>query len=180
LGRYPTTTVFPKLQRPRGFIEVTGQNINTPVSPRYTIADFTSGHPARFPYYIALREDLVRKLELLTDLVQAKGHQCDKLTVMSGFRSRANRRRGSGRNSAHYYGGAADVFVDSNHDARMDDLNHDGEINRKDAQLLVSYVDELEERHPELAGGAGWYRRTRSHGPFIHMDVRGERIRWHR
>jgi len=180
LGRYPNTTVFPKLKRPKGFIEVTADNSATPVSPRYKLADFSVGQPARFPYYLTLREDLVMKLELLTDLVQRKGHRCDKLTVFSGFRSRADRRRGSGQNSAHYYGGAADIYVDADGNGMMDDLNQDGEINRKDAQLLLSYVDELEQEHPELVGGGGWYRRTRAHGPFIHTDVRGERVRWHR
>jgi hypothetical protein len=61
----------------------------------------------------------------------------------------------------------------------MDDLNHDGKIDRKDAQLLAGYVDELEELHPGVVGGCGWYRRTWARGPFVHVDVRGERARWH-
>jgi hypothetical protein len=27
-------------------------------------------------------------------------------------------------------------------------------------------------------GGAGVYRGTKAHGPFLHVDVRGDRVRW--
>jgi hypothetical protein len=78
------------------------------------------------------------------------------------------------------YGDAADVFVDSDGDGRMDDLNHDGRIDTRDARVIVSAVERVERLHPELAGGVGVYRATRSHGPFVHIDVRGRRARWGR
>ena len=39
-------------------------------------------------------------------------------------------------------------------------------------------VDLLQRRHPELTGGAGIYRDNGAHGPFIHIDVRGNPARW--
>jgi len=181
IGTYPSSNPFPNFVIPRGFIEVTEENIDTRVSRGHTLREFVSRQPGSFPKYLVLREELVIKLELLADLVREKGHDCEALTVFSGFRTPSfHHRRGSGTNSAHVYGGAADIFLDGNDDGLMDDISGDGASDSRDSRLLASYVDELEEAHPELVGGCGWYRRTRSRGPFVHTDVRGERTRWHR
>ena len=76
------------------------------------------------------------------------------------------------------YGDAADVFVDNDGDGRMDDLNHDGRIDYRDAKVILEAVERVEQMHGDLVGGVGVYRATRSHGPFAHVDVRGERARW--
>jgi hypothetical protein len=181
IGRYPNPIEeFPNFRKPKGFIVTTPDNLDTPVSPHYTLRDFAPRSMNGFPKYTVLREELLIKLELLTDLVQSRGLKLDRFTVFSGYRPPAyNRRVRYGRNSAHIYGGAADIIVDANSDGQLDDLNHDGQSNRKDAKLLAGYVDELEAKHPELVGGVGWYSRTRSHGAFIHVDVRGKCARWH-
>lgn len=181
IGKYPKPIAeFPNFTQPKGFIVTTPDNLDTPVSPRYTLRDFAPRSIEGFPKYTVLREELLVKLELLTDLVQSRGVKFDRFTVFSGYRPPAhNYRVERGRNSAHIYGGAADIIVDSNNDGQLDDLNHDGQSNRKDAKLLAGYVDELEAQHPELVGGVGWYGRTRSHGAFIHVDVRGRASRWH-
>ena len=70
------------------------------------------------------------------------------------------------------------MFVDNNGDGRMDDLNRDGRVNSRDAQVLIDAVERVERRHPELLGGAGRYRANAAHGPFAHIDVRGYRARW--
>lgn len=181
IGKYPKPTEeFPNFMKPRGFIITTPDNLDTPVSPRYTLRDFAPHQMEGFPKYTVLREELLIKLELLTDLVQSRGFKFDRFHVFSGYRPPAlNKRVRYGRNSAHIYGGAADIIVDGNNDGRLDDLNHDGRSNRKDAMVLAEYVDELEAQHPELVGGVGWYRGTRSRGPFIHVDDRGKPSRWH-
>jgi hypothetical protein len=181
IGKYPKPIEeFPNFRKPKGFIVTTPDNLDTPVSPRYTLRDFASRTMEGFPKYTVLREELLIKLELLTDLVQRRGFKFDRFTVFSGYRPPAyNQRVSYGRNSAHIYGGAADIIVDGNNDGRLDDLNHDGQSNRKDAKLLAGYVDELEAKYPELVGGVGWYSRTRRRGAFIHVDVRGKASRWH-
>lgn len=180
IGRYRSSSPFPNFTRPRGFVEVTPDNINTRISPRYKLAEFVSRQPGGFPKYLVLREEILVKLELLTDLAQSKGYEFEKFTIISGYRPPAYQHRyGAGRNSAHTYGGAADVLIDSNRDGMMDDLNHDGSFTSGDAKLLAALVDEFEQKYPELVGGCGWYRRTRVRGPFVHIDVRGERMRWH-
>lgn len=177
IGKYERTPPFSKFAKPRGFIEVTADNAGTPVSPRYTLGDFAPNAEAGYPKYMLLREELLIKLELLTDLVRTKVKGLERLCIMSGYRTPAGHR--PGRSSAHYYGGAADVYVDTNHDGTMDDLNHDGRSTSADSRLLASWVDELESAHPELVGGCGWYRRTGARGPFVHIDIRGDPMRWH-
>jgi hypothetical protein len=181
IGRYPRLTdMFPNFKNPRGFIEVTPGLMDVLVSQRYKLGDFAPRAMDGFPKYTVLCEELLVKLELLTDFVQGKGYKFERFTVLSGYRPPAlNRRVRYGRNSAHIYGGAADILIDANADGSADDLNHDGQSNRKDAKLLASWAEELEVLHPELVGGIGWYSRTRSRNPFVHVDVRGVKSRWH-
>ena len=67
---------------------------------------------------------------------------------------------------------------DGNGDGRMDDLNRDGRVNSRDAKLLAKVLEGVEQEHGELVGGLGVYPATRSHGPFVHVDVRGVPARW--
>jgi uncharacterized protein YcbK (DUF882 family) len=103
---------------------------------------------------------------------------------MSGFRTPeynhqgVGKRGGRARDSRHQYGDAADVFVDNNESGQMDDLNHDGRVDLRDARIIRQAVDRVEEANPDLVGGVGLYRATRAHGPFVHVDTRGERVRW--
>ena len=76
------------------------------------------------------------------------------------------------------YGDASDVFVDNDGDGRMDDLNGDGRIDYRDAQVIVAAVERVEESFGSLVGGAGVYKATADHGPFAHIDARGDRVRW--
>lgn len=180
IGRYPASNPFPNFVVPKGFVEVTEENADTPVSRGLVLRDFVPRYPGGFPSYLALREEILVKLELLADLANERGYPCDKLTVMSGYRTPAFQNRGGGgTNSAHVYGGAADIYLDADNDGVMDDLNGDGAHDSRDARVLAGLVDELERRRPDLVGGCGWYRATRSRGAFIHVDVRGERTRWH-
>ncbi len=180
IGRYPPESPFPNFTCPRGFILVTPDLLDVPVSPRYTLGEFVPRQPEGYPKYIALREELLVKLEAFTDYVKGRGHRFDKFHVISGYRTPYyNQRNRAGRNSAHIYGGAADICIDTDNSGMMDDLNRDGVVNRRDAKLLADYVEEFEKLRPDLVGGLGWYSRTRYRGPFIHIDVRGVPMRWH-
>jgi hypothetical protein len=169
---------------PAGFIEVTPENEDTPVSEHFRLKDFlTHDQQDTWPKYLVLREDLVDKLELVIDQLQAEGHVVRHMSVMSGFRTPQYNATGGetgGRASVsrHMYGDAADVFVDNDGDGRMDDLNHDGRVDYRDAQVILDAVEQVERAHPDVTGGVGVYRATASHGPFAHVDVRGYRARW--
>ena len=62
----------------------------------------------------------------------------------------------------------------------MDDLNGDGTLDYRDAQWLYRIANELFGRseHAQFRGGLGVYRSTAAHGPFLHVDARGQRARW--
>ncbi len=173
-----------RYEPPAGFIEVTPENEDTPVSARFRFSDFlTHDQHGVWPKLLVLEPRLLDKLELLADRLQELGLP-SHLVVMSGFRSPqynakgVGRRGGRARDSRHMYGDAADVFVDGDLDGRMDDLNGDGKVDVQDARYLRSVAEQVEDAHPELIGGIGVYRASRTHGPFVHVDTRGFPARW--
>jgi hypothetical protein len=169
---------------PAGFIEVTQQNADTPVSEHFKLRDFlTHDQPNVWPKYLVLQQRLVDKLELVLADLQAHGYDVHGVKVMSGFRSPqynagGGNTTGRANLSRHMYGDASDIYIDSNGDGQMDDLNHDGKISIADSQVISAAVDRVEAAHPELIGGAGVYTAAPGHGPFIHIDTRGYRARW--
>lgn len=188
LGRFPAEKRPPRsaaYENPDGFIEVTLENKDTPVSEHFRLSDFlTHDQKNVWPKYLVLREALVDKLELVMVELQRRGIDAQRMRVMSGFRSPQYNQRGVGRgrarDSRHQYGDAADVMVDNNGDNRLDDLNRDGRVNSKDMRILAEAVESVERQYPELVGGLGLYRANSARGPFIHVDVRGQRARWGR
>jgi len=169
---------------PEGFIEVTRENQDTYVSEHFRLRDFlTKDQHAVWPKYLVLDERLLDKLELVIEDLSRNGVAVRHVSVMSGFRTPQYNQRGVGaggraQTSRHQYGDAADVFVDNDRNGRLDDLNGDGRVNTRDVAVMVAAVERVERAHPELSGGAGTYRSTAAHGPFVHIDARGYRARW--
>jgi hypothetical protein len=169
---------------PAGFIEVTRDNADMRISEHFRLRDFlTHDQAGVWPKYLVLREDLVDKLELVIAELERSGVPVRHMTVMSGFRTpeynaHGGHPGGRARLSRHMYGDASDVFVDNDGDGRMDDLNHDGRIDYRDAQVILAAAARVEAAHPDLVGGGGVYRATSEHGPFAHIDVRGKRARF--
>jgi hypothetical protein len=168
---------------PTGFVEVTAENQDTHVSEHFRLRDFlTHDQGPVWPKYLVLREELVEKLELVLNELRNGGVRSPRIVVMSGFRTpqynARGLRRGRAPDSRHQYGDAADVFVDADNNGRMDDLNRDGKVNKADAGVLAKAFERVEQQHPDLMGGVAVYKATRAHGPFVHVDVRGERARW--
>lgn len=180
---------WPREQRttaglPEGFIEVTRENQDTPVSEHFRLRDFlTHDQQSVWPKYLVLEEALIDKLELVISDLKLRGHVVTHVSVMSGFRTPQYNVKGVGRggramNSRHQYGDAADIFVDSDRNGRMDDLNGDGRVDVRDTRIVLQSVERIERQYPDLIGGAGLYPATRAHGPFVHVDVRGNKARW--
>ncbi|HUQ81559.1 MAG TPA: hypothetical protein VM076_10490 [Gemmatimonadaceae bacterium] len=169
---------------PPGFIEVTEENRDTPVSDHFALDDFlTHGQENVWPKYIVLDMRLVDKLELVLLDLEEHGYSTNGVHVMSGFRTPSYNvtggdPRGRASLSRHMYGDASDIFIDNDGNGWMDDLNRDGKLDIRDAEVVLAAVDRVERTHPGLIGGAGTYAATTGHGPFIHIDVRGYRARW--
>jgi uncharacterized protein YcbK (DUF882 family) len=167
-----------------GFIRVTPENQDTYVSEHFRLRDFlTKDQRAVWPKYLVLREPLLDKLELVIQELDRTGTPVRHVSVMSGFRTPQYNDQGVGaggraQNSRHQYGDAADVFVDNDRDGRLDDLDGNGRVDTRDVAVMVAAVERVERRYPDLVGGAGVYKATSAHGPFVHVDVRGSRARW--
>jgi hypothetical protein len=168
---------------PEGFIEVTRENRDTPVSTHFRLRDFlTKDQTDVWPKYLVLNERLLDKLELLIRELQAEGIVAPRMTVMSGFRTPQYNAQGVGSGgraseSRHQFGDAADVYLRTDRDW-MPDLTGDGRVDTRDALRIARAVERLDARYPELVGGIGVYPATSAHGPFVHVDVRGVVARW--
>ena len=168
---------------PIGFIEVVPENELTWLSAHFRLRDFvTHDQEHVWPKYVVLREELLDKLELVLETLEAQGVPTQRAVILSGFRSPQYNERGWGEGMAyasrHQYGDAADIIMDSNGDGRMDDLNNDGVVDFRDTDVINSAVERVEQRFPDLVGGLGLYRAMGPRGPFAHIDVRGTRARW--
>lgn len=167
---------------PKGFIKVTRQNKDTYLTPHFKLSQFICKQPGNYPKYIVIQELLLDKLEYLLFKMNQKGIKADTLHIMSGYRTPYyNDSLGNVKFSRHIFGDAADIYVDVYpKDGQMDDLNGDGQINLRDADILYNIVEESSKRreYEEYIGGLGSYRRTASHSPFIHIDTRGYKARW--
>ena len=188
LGKWPFegggTPKTPAYQNPSGFIEVTPDDADTPVSAHFKLRDFlTKDQPNVWPKYLLLKPNLVDKLELTIAELEAMGHDVRHVTIMSGFRTpnynvSGGNTVGRASLSRHMYGDASDIFIDNDRNGVMDDLNGDGRVDARDAEVILAAVERVERDHPSLVGGVGVYSACCGHGPFTHIDVRGYRARW--
>lgn len=183
IGRYPERTAngHGRQQAPVGFIEVTEANQNILLTPNFQLKQFLCRQEGAFPKYVVLRERLLLALEFILQKVKAAGFKAETLAVLSGYRTPFyNDGLENASLSRHIYGDAADVFIDANHDGRMDDLDDDGDVDRQDVKILYDLIDRLSAREDFLpfTGGLGWYKKTQAHDGFVHIDTRGEKARW--
>lgn len=169
---------------PEGFVEITPNNQDTPISENFRLRDFlTHDQGAVWPKYAVIREPLVDKLELVMLELRGMGVPVNRMRVMSGFRTPQYNAQGVGaggrvQDSRHQFGDAADVYIVNGSRDWMSDLDGNGRVDLRDARLLASAAERVERAHPELVGGIGVYPATKAHGPFVHIDVRGTRARW--
>jgi len=185
IGEYPATPLNgnPLYAPPAGFVEVTRDNEDTPVSPHFQLKQFICKEDttSKYPKYVVLNERLPLKLEMVLEHVNAIGFAADTLHVMSAYRTPFyNRAIGDVKYSMHQWGSAADIYVDPENRDRMVDLNHDGRIDAADAKFLYDEIEQLlaKPENRRLQGGMGFYPATAAHPPFVHVDVRGTAARW--
>jgi uncharacterized protein YcbK (DUF882 family) len=188
LGNWPfehgKTPKTPAYANPAGFIQVTPQNADTYVSEHFRLRDFlTKDQPNVWPKYLLLNPKLLDKLELTIQELQAMGHPVQHVKIMSGFRTpeynyTGGNTQGRANLSRHMFGDASDIFIDNDGNGAMDDLNGDGRVDVRDAEVILQAVERVERKNPSLVGGVGVYSACCGHGPFTHIDVRGYRARW--
>jgi len=184
VGTYPASRLNnnPAYAPPRGFVEITAENADTYLSPHFKVKEFASKQSSGFPKYVVLQETMLLNLETLCDALNQNGYACERLHIMSGYRTPFyNKAIGNTTSfSRHNWGDAADIFVDNDGNGVMDDLNRDGRLDKLDAMVLQTVI-ETKNREPQnrrFAGGLSAYPSTASHGPFVHVDTRGFAARW--
>ncbi len=181
IGHYPQVAFESSRHytSPKGFIEVTASNQDMFLSPHFTLRRFLCKQPGDFPGFIILQERLLLKLERILEEVNAQGYHCETFNILSGYRTpHYNLSIGNVKYSRHIWGDAADIFIDENpKDDMMDDVNGDGKIDMGDANWLYNLIENMK-FEGRFIGGMGKYPSNDSHGPFVHIDVRGYRARW--
>ncbi|MEE4190155.1 MAG: D-Ala-D-Ala carboxypeptidase family metallohydrolase [Halieaceae bacterium] len=182
IGSYPPPrSQRPNYEPPAGFFEVTADNVDTRLTPHFTLRQFVCKQASDYPKYVVIQEGLLVMLEGLLAEVRSQGFDIETFGVISGYRTPYyNHRIGNVPYSRHVYGDAFDFFIDEDGDGRMDDIDSDGMRNEKDIQRFFAIVDSFM-RRPEnkrFLGGIGKYNKTRRHGGFIHVDTRGYQARW--
>jgi len=179
IGSYPNPRTAPKPQLypyPRGFVEVDEHNHSEHISNHFKLNQFLCKQQSDWPRYVVIQRPLVVMLENIVTLLQSKGVPLTTLAVLSGYRTPSyNAGLKNVAYSRHIYGDAADIYVDSDNDGFMDDLNGDGVVSLQDAQLLGQLIATLPEAQQ---AGIGVYAATSNHGPFVHVDTRGYNARW--
>lgn len=164
--------------RPIGFVKVTEDEIDLPVSAHLTLGDFLSRDGQdTWPRYAAIDPRVFDKLELVLERIsrslgRVTGDVPVELDLHSGFRTPAYNRHvpRAARDSRHQFGDALDIAIDADGNGRID---------RHDAKLVAAAVDSVEAEYPDLVGGMGVYTSRRYRHPYVHIDVRGRRVRWH-
>ena len=170
---------------PRGLVQVTPENMDTYVSTHFQLKDFlTKGQEGTWPKYVVISPRLLDKLELTLQELERRGHPVENVFVISGFRTpvynaTGGDTQGRGALSRHMYGDAADIAIDNDGDACMDDLNGDGRATVADARIIADAAEQVERDYPHLIGGIGIYTPVPgSHCGMVHIDTRGTRARW--
>jgi uncharacterized protein YcbK (DUF882 family) len=173
IGTYLSERFGGGYDRPVGFVEVTPEMLDLPVSKHLKLADFVTHDDQGevWPKYVALNPRLLDKLELIFADLGAHVRPALAVDVHSGFRSPSHNSRveRAARDSRHQYGDAADIAVDA---------DGDGRITMTDELLVMLAVERVEEAHPDLVGGLGMYTSRRYRTPYVHIDARGKRSRW--
>lgn len=182
IGTYPPPRKNrPNYAPPPGFFEVTPDNVDTRLTPHFTMRQFLCKQASDYPKYVVLQESLLILLEGLLLDVRSAGYDIDTFGVISGYRTPFyNRKIGNVPYSRHVYGDAMDFFIDVDGDGRMDDVDRDGAHDSGDILRLFGIVDRFMVRpeNRQLLGGIGRYNKTRNHGGFVHADTRGYKARW--
>jgi len=183
IGSYRDTPLGgrPEYLPPVGFIEVASVDEDIRVSPSVTLGEILCKQPGD-PRYATFTPALLDKLETVLEAVNMQGIEVGALTIMSGFRTPwYNRSIGNTTDySRHLWGDAADIYIDVDGNGDMDDLDGDGRSDLADARVLADVVERVRAAGPApyVPGGMSLYRRNAAHGPFVHIDARGQAARW--
>lgn len=180
LGTFPGER-HPADGLPEGFVKIMPNVADLALTKHLRLGDFLSRDgQTTWPRFAAVDPKVLDKLELVVERIANMRHRRSAadtgdvqvlLSVHSAFRTPLYNRHvaRAARDSRHQYGDAVDVAIDA---------NGDGRLTASDARLVAQAVDSVESAYPDLVGGVGVYTGHAYHHPYVHIDARGERVRW--
>ena len=121
-----------------------------------------------------------RTIHTLRQALETKGIPGSALKLISMFRAPGyNRSIGSNAFGRHIYGDAFDFYIDIEGDGKASDLNRDGKLDRRDAYIIISLIEDLQADGKIPKGGIGVYNSIGGdHVVTMHLDMRGHRATW--
>lgn len=175
---------------PSSFYRIDEETAMMPLSAHATLARLNPevlAGVADAPRFVAMSLDVVNLWEALVEVVAEDNRNPGALVVLRGYVSPNERQRleRMGINLALYsrfqYGDAIAVIYDVNKDNRMDDLDGDGAVDIRDAEVLAQWAERAF-RKAGLAGGIGIAASFEGPNhigtPFVHLDTRGWSVQW--
>ncbi len=166
---------------PDYFIELTPASSGAMITTHFSLDRFLCHVEGDYPQYMAFDLRLADKLEAILSAVKDIYPQASDIRIISGFRTPAyNADIGNDTSeSLHLYGKAADFWIESwPSNNLMDDIDRNKRVDVYDGEYLVEIVRTLEVEGKVVTGGASAYRWITSHGPFVHVDIRGSTAVW--
>lgn len=188
LGEYPdgSKKKNPDYYKPPAYFYFLDYDvIGCSISEHIKLGDLGYDGRAPIPQYFALDYELVRKLELLIDELNARDLPSRYHFIGGGFISpksnilRTSKTAAAAKTSRHLWGEAIDFMIDEYPlDETMDDMNRDGVIDVRDAFEVRDIITKLEDSGRCVKGGIGVYSPPRNSDIQLHVDVRGFQTRW--
>ncbi|MGM0548987.1 MAG: D-Ala-D-Ala carboxypeptidase family metallohydrolase [Bacillota bacterium] len=184
IGNYPQIPAAKKdsYSNPKGFLKIEKSMLDLNLTPHFKLRQFVTNQSQSFPQFIVIKEKLLLKLEYFLEEVNRAGYQADTFGIVSAYRSPYFNKKIGNKTalSRHIYGDAADIYIDNQVNSLMDDLNHDGQSDLKDAKILydLALAFDQKEKFKALQGGLSCYAANGVRGPFIHIDTRGFHVSW--
>lgn len=168
-------------RNPEFFIELDQAAMGTRITTNLKLGDFLCTVRGDYPQYMAFDLRLADKLEEILAAVREVYPQAASIHNISGFRTPIyNAAIGNlSSESLHLYGKAADIWIESwPPNGLMDDIDRNKRVDVYDGEYLIEIVRTLEAMGRVVPGGAAAYRWIPTHGPYVHIDVRGSGAVW--
>jgi hypothetical protein len=170
---------------PEYFVPVTSATAKLRVSEHFRLGDFVTVAPTDSPAFFPFNPKLVAALEGVYSALEAAGFARARIRVLRAFISPHQAREFAKRGikllpwNRYQYGDGVIIIVDNDNDGKLDDLNGDGALDRRDALALARIVAGVQKKR-DLRGWVGLYTKdpgaTLPDTPMVGFDVRGWQI----
>ncbi|HBF35681.1 TPA: hypothetical protein DDW35_14070, partial [Candidatus Sumerlaeota bacterium] len=172
---------------PQYFIKVAPDTAALALSPRFKLGDFVPAALRETGCYIAIQPQMLAFLEELQTAVTREYGVGAHVTILREYLTPGEQQTLKQKDVPYamftrlLYGDSAVIVVSLDGKNAMGDLNKDGRVDREDANLLVTLVDQVQNAM-KLPGGLGVSDKPLEPdwptGPCVMFDLRGTKTWW--